>query len=106
MLWLKRCVVPSLPKDTIAINVVYPAVLLAYRRPFGLLPAMVSNLQTGLRALSIGFLSKDKANGKDEGIHKSDDTESPCGVTLYLFNGMAHHALFLIDDRHKLLSNG
>lgn len=30
MLWLKRCVIPSLPKDVIAINVVYPAILLLY----------------------------------------------------------------------------
>lgn len=30
MLWLKRSIVPSLLKDAIAINVVYPVVLLAY----------------------------------------------------------------------------
>lgn len=30
MLWFKRCVMPSPPKEAIAIDVVYPAVLLAH----------------------------------------------------------------------------
>lgn len=30
MLWLKRCIIPSLPKVAIAINVAYPVVLLVY----------------------------------------------------------------------------
>lgn len=31
MLWLKWCISPSLSKDAIAINMVYPAVFLVYR---------------------------------------------------------------------------
>lgn len=64
MLWLKRYIIPSLPKDAIPINVVYPTVLLVYGRPFVLFPAIVSNLQSGLRALSNSFLLKDKLKGK------------------------------------------
>nr|ABD63197.1 hypothetical protein 20.t00049 [Asparagus officinalis] len=49
MLWLKRCVVPTRPVDALAIEVVYPAVLLAHGRPVSLLSAMVGCLQYGLR---------------------------------------------------------
>lgn len=64
MLWLKQCIVPSLPKDAIAINMLYPVVLLAYGRPFGLLSAMVCNLQSGLQMLYDDFLLEDKSKGK------------------------------------------
>ena len=52
MLWLKRCVVPTLPHEVIVADVVYPAVLLAYGRSIALLPAMVPGIQSGLRALT------------------------------------------------------
>jgi len=52
MLWLKRCVVPTLPHEVIIADVVYPAVLLAYGRSIALLPAMVAEIQSGLRALT------------------------------------------------------
>lgn len=55
MLWLKKCVAPTLPHEAITVDVVYPAVLLAYGRPLGLLPAMVSCLQSGLRVLTTQF---------------------------------------------------
>jgi len=51
MLWLKRCVVPTLPHEVIVADVVYPAVLLAYGKSIALLPAMVAGIQSGLRAL-------------------------------------------------------
>ena len=51
MLWLKRCVVPTLPHEVIIADVVYPAVLLAYGKSIALLPAMVAEIQSGLRAL-------------------------------------------------------
>jgi len=37
MLWLKRCVVPTPPHEVIVIDVVYPVVLLAYRKSVALL---------------------------------------------------------------------
>lgn len=68
MLWLKQCIVPSLPKDAIAIEVVYPVVFLAYGRPLKLLPSMVSKLQNELRELATEFYYEDKkkkAKGND-----------------------------------------
>jgi len=55
MLWLKKCMVPTLPHEAISIDVVYPKVLLAHGRPLGLLPAMVSCIQSGLRLLTTQF---------------------------------------------------
>ena len=52
MLWLKHCVVPTLPHEVIIADVVYPAVLLAYGRSIGFLPTMVAGIQSGLRALA------------------------------------------------------
>lgn len=50
-MWLKRCALPSLTKDAIAKDMVYPAVLLTY----GLLPAVVCRLPNGLHELTIEF---------------------------------------------------
>ena len=47
ILWLKCCVVPTLPHEMVVANVVYPAVLLAYGRSIALLPAMVAGIQSG-----------------------------------------------------------
>jgi len=55
MLWLKRCVVPTLPHEVIITNVEYLAVLLAYRKSIALLLAMVAGIQIGLRALAKSF---------------------------------------------------
>jgi len=38
ILWLKRCVVPTLLHEVIVADVVYPAVLLAYGKSISLLP--------------------------------------------------------------------
>ena len=51
MLWLKRCVVLTLPHEIIIVDVVYPAVLLAYGKSIALLSVMVAGIQSGLRAL-------------------------------------------------------
>ena len=39
MLWLKRCVVPTLPHEVIIADVVYPVFLLAHGKSIALLPA-------------------------------------------------------------------
>ena len=51
MLWLKRCVVPTLPHEVLVADVVYLEVLLAYGKSIALLLAMVARIQSGLRAL-------------------------------------------------------
>ena len=51
MLWLKRCMVITLPHEVIIADVVYPGVLLVYGKFIALLPAMVAGIQSGLRAL-------------------------------------------------------
>ena len=51
MLWLKHCVVPTLPHEVIVTDMVYPAVVLAYGKSIALLPAMVVGIQSGLQAL-------------------------------------------------------
>ena len=55
MIWLKRCVVPMLPHEDLATNVVYPAILLAHGRPLVFLLTMTSYLQSELRALTLSF---------------------------------------------------
>jgi len=55
MLWLKRCVVPTLPHEVIVTDVVYPDVLLAHGKFIALLPAMVAGIQNGLRTLTKSF---------------------------------------------------
>ena len=66
MLWLKKCVVPTLPHEVFSIDVVYPAVMLACGRPIGLLPAMVSCLQSGLRVLTANFCATTDSGTVDE----------------------------------------
>ena len=48
MLWLKRCVIPTLPHEVIIADVAYPSILLANIQSLSLLPAMVGCLQSGL----------------------------------------------------------
>ena len=54
MLWLKRCVVLTLPHEVIVTDVVYPVVLLAHGKSIILLE-MVAEIQSGLRALTKSF---------------------------------------------------
>jgi len=51
-LWLKRCVVPTLPHEVIVANMVYPAVLLEHGRVISPLQEMVASIQSGLRVLT------------------------------------------------------
>jgi len=55
MLWLKRCVVPTLSHEVIVADVVYPAILLAHKKSITLLPMMVTGIQSGLHALAKSF---------------------------------------------------
>jgi len=55
MLWIKRCVVPTLPYEVLIANVVYPTILLSYGRSLSMLPAMVSCVQGGLWVLTKSF---------------------------------------------------
>jgi len=55
MLWLKRCVVSTLPHEVIVADVVYPAVLFAHGKSIALLPAMVPRIQSRLRVLAKSF---------------------------------------------------
>ena len=49
MVWLKWCVVPTLPHKVIIADVVYLIVLLAHGRSIALLSTMASCIQSGLR---------------------------------------------------------
>jgi len=55
MLWLKRCVMPTLPHKVIVANVVYPAVLLAFSQSIALLSMIVGCIQSRLQALTKTF---------------------------------------------------
>jgi len=55
MLWLKWCVVATLPHEVIVADIVYPTILLVYGRSLGLLSAKVGCLQSGLRVLCRSF---------------------------------------------------
>jgi len=55
MLWLKRCIMPTLPHEVIIVDVAYPAVLLACGRTLSMLSAMVGCIQSSLRVLTKSF---------------------------------------------------
>jgi len=55
MLWLKRYVVLTLSHEVIMVDVVYPAVLLAFGQSIALLSTMVGCIQSELRALAKTF---------------------------------------------------
>lgn len=65
LLWLKRCVVPAAPKESLSIGVVYPTVLLPHGHPLSLLPAMVCDIQNGLRILTERFCKVKEVRAKD-----------------------------------------
>ena len=52
MLWLKRCLVSTLPHEVIVADVVYPAVLLVDGKSISLFQAMIAGIQSGLRVLT------------------------------------------------------
>lgn len=55
MLRLKRCVGPTPPYDAIIMDVVLPAVRLTSGERVALLPAIIINIQSGLRMIIIAF---------------------------------------------------
>lgn len=61
-LWLKRCIVPSLPREGILVRVLYPAIQLVCGFPLGLLLAMICRLQHGLRLIFEAFLNEPNPN--------------------------------------------
>ena len=55
MLWLKTCVVPTLPHGVIVADVVYSVVLLTHDRSLALVLATVGCIQSGLWVLTRSF---------------------------------------------------
>ena len=52
ILWLKQCIVLTLPHEVIVADVAYLAILLAFGRGITLLPMMVACIQSELRVLA------------------------------------------------------
>jgi len=76
MLWLKRCIVQTLPHEFIVANVVYPVVLLAFGRSIALLPMMVGCIQSGLQALIKTFYKVEALlDDNDNGLIDQHDLE-------------------------------
>src|SRR4051812_5476815 len=57
---MKRCVAPSPPHEAISREVVYTAVLLAFGIRVALLPAMVADVQVGLRQWGRFLVKREK----------------------------------------------
>lgn len=87
MLLLKRCIMPSLSKDAIAIEVVYPRVLLTHEKPLGLPHTMVCKLQNVLCKLVTDFcwVKKPKAKGGDLGDVVQVKSSNPRLEMLYAY---------------------
>ncbi|ONK73034.1 uncharacterized protein A4U43_C04F26450 [Asparagus officinalis] len=60
-IWLKKCMVPYQSGDIMPLEVLYPAVKLAYKKELSLLPVMVANIHRGLRQISSTFTQKEDA---------------------------------------------
>ncbi|ONK58388.1 uncharacterized protein A4U43_C09F11780 [Asparagus officinalis] len=58
-IWLKKCVVPYQSGDILPLEVLYPAIQLAYKKELSLLPVMVANIHRGLRQISSAFTQKE-----------------------------------------------
>lgn len=76
-LWLKKCVVPSWPRDGISPVVLLPAVQLAFGKPLGLLPAMVCSIQHDLRKLTYNFCQKETVSRGGEQVEMPKGGPSP-----------------------------
>ena len=110
---LKRYVVPKLSHEVFVADVVYPAVLLAHGRPLGLIPTMVSSLQSGLRVLTLSLchveiMEDDEGNAiLDKNGEPKRKTPNPCWATLYLLGslvplGLWHEHVVKIDKNSKI----
>lgn len=92
MLWLKRWVEPSLPKEAILIDVVYPAARLAHGRSLRLLLTMVCSLQNGLRELHTEFWKVHTV--VDEGgevLHKTPNSREKLSYTYLMALFVLHY---------------
>ncbi|ONK58444.1 uncharacterized protein A4U43_C09F12830 [Asparagus officinalis] len=69
-IWLKKCVVPYRSGDILPLEVLYPAIQLAYKKELSLLPVMVANIHRGLRQISSAFTRKEGAvpNATDHSV--------------------------------------
>jgi len=83
MLWLKRCVVPTVSHEVVVTYVMYLTVFLAHGKSIALLPAMVAGIQSELWALTKSFCQEEaivdvKGNPvKDSNGHPQVKTLSP-----------------------------
>jgi len=105
MLWLKRCVVPTLPLEVIVTDVVYPTVLLAHEK------INIPSSRNGIRhperlagvnkkSLSSGGYCRlpKEASGRPGGEAGSEDSQSQSRAPLYVPNGLVRHALPVAND--------
>jgi len=67
--------VPTLPHEVIVDDVVYPTIFLTYGWSLGLLSAMVSCLQSGLRVLCQKFCNVVVEEGKEGNVVIGSDGE-------------------------------
>ena len=94
MLWLHEVIVA---------DVVYPAVLLVYGRPLGLLLAMVGCLQSGLQILCRSFCNVVAEEDREGNVvvgpdgEPRMDTKFSHRVVLYVPHGMVRYALPVPD---------
>nr|ABD63154.1 hypothetical protein 20.t00006 [Asparagus officinalis] len=100
MIWLKRCVVPSRPIESILAEVVYPAVLLAHGRPVSLLTAMVGCIQNGLRVLTSELFSASGVKATKKKAGKAPQPRVPMPYT-YLVAWFMLHCPSLMTGVHE-----
>jgi len=83
ILWLKRCMVPTLPHEVVDADVVDSVVLFTHGESIALLPAIVVGIQNGLRTLMKSFFQVEaivdaKGNPvKDSNGHPLSKTPCP-----------------------------
>ena len=96
--------VPTQPHEVIVADVVYPAVLLAHGKSISLLPAMVVDIQSGLRVLTKSLCQVEAivdSQGRtlvDSEGRPEVKTPNPSRASVYLPDGLVRHALPLTDD--------
>lgn len=56
VIWLKRCILPSVLREYLSLKYLYTAILLASGCSLGLLSAMTYRIHRGLRAFSLHFI--------------------------------------------------
>lgn len=88
---------PSLPKEAIAIDVMYLAVLLAHGRSLGLLPVIICSLLNGLRELYTEFTKvKTVVNDKGKTIYKTPNPRVKLAYTYVIVWLVLHCASLMM----------